>query len=309
MDPEGDQKPVQPHSSDHICTKEKLLKPKRSSSGTAENDLNNSPFIKDSVNAETCDNQDLYEEDDSDCDKDDDKVQTNGEIFSPDSSEAVTVICKVDVKKTEEHDKGDKDVCDDYDTHSDSIETLEEESPYDDCQEQLSESLLKQIRLTHKSSEGEDVFEAQTKHSDVASQPALYSDGELAEDSRSTGSHEVIPDTSSLAFSAVSRPESLSLPRPLQYAERNRSTSEPQQGNTSQVQAVHAEASGCHQRTRSEAIDILSMRVRGDLGYGDDVMSRSLPHGTIIRKGEMIEFVADDLTEKIKRSSPMSRGK
>ena len=312
MDPESDQEPVQPLSNDRNCTKEKPLKPRGSStSSTAQNGLNNNPVTKDGVDAEAPGDQYVHAEEDGDSDGEiyGGKVQANGDIFSPDSSEAVTVICKADVKKAEEHDRADRECCDGYDTHSDSIETLEEESPNDDSQEQLSESLLKQIRLTHKSSEGEDVFEAQTEGAALPPHPTCsHSDGEVAEDSRSTDSHEVIPDTSSPAFSAVSRPESLSLPRPLQYYERNRSTSEPQQGGLNQAQAVRVEASGCHQRTRSEAIDIQNMRARGDLSYGDDIMSRSLPHGTILRKGEMIEFVADDLTEKIKRSSPMSRG-
>ena len=310
MDPGGERESAQSQSSDHNCTKEKPLKPRGNSLGAAQNGLDRGSVAKDGVDAETAGSQEFQEAGggDSDGETDSDNVQANGDVFSPDSSEPVTVICRADGRKAEEPDRADRDGCDGYDTHSDSIETLEEESPHDDSQDQLSESLLKQIRLTRKSSEGgaAAVSEEPTKDSDSPSQGA-HSGGDAGEDSRSTDSHEVIADPSPSVASTVSRPESLSLPRPLQYYERNRSTSEPQQGGRGQAQAVRAEASGGHQRTRSEAIDIHGVRVRGDLGYGDDLMSTSLPHGTILRKGDMIEFVADDLTEKIKRSSPMSR--
>ncbi|KAK7102448.1 uncharacterized protein [Littorina saxatilis] len=306
MDPGSVQEQVNTKTKDHSCTEGLSLKQENSKSAvSARSGVKNGPKTRSDKagrEADIADDQSLHERDETDDDTE--VMQSNGDIFSPDS-EVVTVICSSDVKKTEGDgsDRGaDKDGCDGYDTHSDSIETLEEESPHDVSQEQLSESLLKQIRLTSKSTESGDVFDEQTKDSALLSDPSA--EGETAEDSRSTDSHEVIAETTPTGLSSVSRPGSLSLPRPLQYYERNRSTSEPQ--GKKHAQAVRAEASG-HQRTRSEAVDIYTMKVRGDLGYGDDIMSRSLPHGTILRKGEMIEFVADDLTEIIKRSSPMSK--
>lgn len=42
------------------------------------------------------------------------------------------------------------------------------------------------------------------------------------------------------------------------------------------------------------------------LSSADSDLSRSLPHGIIVQKGDMIEFIADNLVEKIKRSSSLS---
>ena len=315
MDSDRNQESVDPqaHSGNsseeqHVTGKENSLKQKEQNSllsvesqdnfSPVQNGLDSSPDAEalgsDSISGQEIDCNDSG--DVTDCDK----ARANGEIFSPDSADMVTVICKADSKSEEEADRGG----DGSDTHSDSIETLEEESPHDDSQEQFNNAVLNQICLTNQRPPEEDVFEADVREGVAPSKVAVVSS--TAEDSRSTDSHEVIPDTNSLTSTVVCRPESLSLPRPLQYYERNRSSSEPQQENV-QGKTVRAEASGGHQRTRSEAIDIHAVRIRGDLGYGDDVMSRSLPHGIITRKGDMIEFVADDLTEKIKRSSPMSR--
>lgn len=231
-----------------------------------------------------------------DCEKE--QGQVNGDIFSPDSADMVTVICNTEERSVEEEEQ-DKVGCDGSDTHSDSIETLEEESPHDDSQEAISDSIVRQMRLTNNS--GEEVDSNEGKQTAMSSEERSLT----TDDSLSVDSHEIIPDVFSATTAAAPRPESLSLPRPLQHFERNRSSSEPQQ-DQGRAQAVRAEASGGHQRTRSEAIDIHTVRVRGDLSYGDDIMSRSLPHGTLTRKGVLVEFVADDLTEKIKRSSPMS---
>ncbi|KAL8595206.1 hypothetical protein ACOMHN_043359 [Nucella lapillus] len=225
--------------------------------------------------------------------------QVNGDIFSPDSADAVTVICNTGEGRREEQDKVGCDGS--SDTPSDSIETLEEESPHDDSQEGISDSFVRQVRLNSNSTEGKE-----GKQTTAAWE--CEERNQTTDDSLSVDSHEIIPDV----FSAVSgasapapRPESLSLPRPLQCVERIRSSSEPQR-NQGRAQAVRAEGSGGHQRTRSEAVDIQTVRVRGDLSYGDDVMSRSLPQGTLTRKGVLVEFVADDLSEIIRRSSPMS---
>lgn len=229
-----------------------------------------------------------------------DIVQSNGEIFSPDLSENVVTVISADAKAedTKKKEKGEQEACDDYDTHSDSIETLEEDSP-DESQEKLCDSVLQQIRLTN-SKVGETEGDVQQ------GQSALQTGGDrLGDDNTSTDSHEVIAETVPPTSGAAARPESLSLPRSLQYLERNRSASDTHSTSSSGSKPL-AKGEG-HQRTRSEAIDIHAVRVKGDLGFGDDVMSKSLPHGTIMRKGDLIEFIADDLQEKIKRSSPMSR--
>lgn len=239
----------------------------------------------------------LAQESGGDCDR----AVSNGEIFSPDLSENVVTVISSQVKLEDVKNKDDHGSCDDYDTHSDSIETLEEDSPHDDSQDKICDTMLQQIRLTNNSAGGKA---QDAKHG----KEYLATGGDrLGDDNTSTDSHEVITDTGPPVGTAPTRPESLSLPRSLQYIERHCSTSDREESSASLTQPS-SKAEGCrHQRTRSEAIDIQGMRIRGDLGYGDDVMSRSLPHGTIMRKGDLIEFVADDLQEKIKRSSPMSR--
>ncbi|XP_076469609.1 uncharacterized protein LOC143299951 [Babylonia areolata] len=216
-----------------------------------------------------------------------DEGQLNGDIFSPDSADMVTVICASEEGRVGREEERDRDGWEGSDTHSDSIETLEEESPQDTSQDSIGHSAVPHMCLA--SGEGQEIVP-----------PPSLGTGQAGEDSLSMDSHEVIPDVA--ATVAATRPESLPLARPLQGPERTRSSSEPQQG-VSRAQAVRAEG---HQRTRSEALDIQAVRVRGDLSYGDDIMSRSLPHGTLTRKGALVEFVADDLTEKIRRSSPMS---
>lgn len=219
----------------------------------------------------------------------------NGEKYSPDS-EANTLVGIAG-------DKEDKHEKDDYDTHSDSVETLAEDSPHDLSQEKLSSAYLPQSCLTKASTKREipsDLVDLQR-----------FAVIDLDEDISSTANHEDIAEKGFLNNMSASRPESLSLPRPLQYAERNRSATDPQKTSNSRSRILNGIGGSSlegHKRTRSEAIDIQGVRARGDLGHGDDMLSKSLPHGTIMRKGELIEFVADDLQEKIKRSSPMSRG-
>ncbi|XP_046342661.2 uncharacterized protein LOC124123531 [Haliotis rufescens] len=162
----------------------------------------------------------------------------------------------------------------DYDTQSDSIETLEEESSHEDTVNDLSDS-QRQMSLTNHDDESDEVSE--------------------------TDIRETTDDYPTL--NGVSRPDSLSLPRPLQQVERVRSRSEVQ------IKSVSCDPRGQPDRgrTQSEIIEInSSLRRRDGLG-SDEYLSKSLPHGTIMRKGEMIEFVAEDLQEKIRRSSPLSR--
>lgn len=235
-----------------------------------------------------------------------DAARAIGDILSPDS-EVVTVICQPDNNKNKTEQE--KDGCDGYETHSDSIETLDEEDVDDSCAVGSSGSrsvfpgFSKDFSPTQPADpdleltlEGEDVFEGE-----IAAAINKTNDNDI---SNKTNDGRMKDSETGLLF-AANRPESLSLPRPLQYFERKRSStgSEAQQGSNQR-----GGLNGGHQRSRSEAMDIgyAGRRLKGDLGCGDDVMSTSLPHGTILRKGDMIEFVADDLTEKIKRSSPMS---
>lgn len=79
-----------------------------------------------------------------------------------------------------------------------------------------------------------------------------------------------------LDFQQKLDPHSLSLPVPIQNNERKKR----------------------HCSVEDPTLDALSS--------ADSDLSRSLPHGTIVQKGDMIEFIADNLVEKIKRSSSLS---
>lgn len=84
----------------------------------------------------------------------------------------------------------------------------------------------------------------------------------------------------------VSRPDSLSLPKPLQHYERNKFLKQS------------SESSG------SEAL--LSCSSTEELIH--TVSSTPLQaQGTVTKEGDLMNFVADDLAEKIKRSSPLTK--
>lgn len=90
------------------------------------------------------------------------------------------------------------------------------------------------------------------------------------------------------------RPESLVLQKPLCYEKRRSRSDEHKKIDTRTMSA-------------STAVDI---PVRTDpefMNLEETMLSKSMPHGTVIRKGDMIEFVADDLQEMIKRSSPLTQ--
>lgn len=79
--------------------------------------------------------------------------------------------------------------------------------------------------------------------------------------------------------------------------------------NQSQV----AEASGQNKktdevRTRSKSAAFPIAKQKEGVNITEDLLSKSLPHGKIVRRDTgLIEFIADDLQEKIRRSSPMSK--
>lgn len=79
-----------------------------------------------------------------------------------------------------------------------------------------------------------------------------------------------------LDFQQKLDPHSLSLPVPIQNSEHKKR----------------------HCSVEDSSLDALSS--------ADSDLSRSLPYGTIVQKGDMIEFIADNLVEKIKRSSSLS---
>ena len=98
------------------------------------------------------------------------------------------------------------------------------------------------------------------------------------------------------------RPESLLLPRPLQSSERPHSKSD-----AGSAVPAHVFEEERMERKRSKSSGFPIPRVKEGVDISDEGLSKSLPHGMIMRKGDMIEFIADDLQEMIRRSSPMSK--
>ncbi|KAK3612061.1 hypothetical protein CHS0354_021749 [Potamilus streckersoni] len=98
----------------------------------------------------------------------------------------------------------------------------------------------------------------------------------------------------------IPRPDSLLLPKSLQIYEQPKESSVQ-----SLAKEVKTRKSHDRQRSQSSAIPISRNKERVDIS--EENLSRSLPHGMIMRKGDMIEFIADDLQEMIRRSSPRSR--
>lgn len=74
----------------------------------------------------------------------------------------------------------------------------------------------------------------------------------------------------------------------------------------SKGQSVDEKVSDSRKRSKSSGFPI--PRVKEGVHITDDSLSKSLPHGQFMRKDTgMIEFIADDVEEMIRRSSPMSQ--
>ncbi|GFN88762.1 Bloc-1-related complex subunit 6 [Plakobranchus ocellatus] len=165
---------------------------------------------------------------------------------------------------------------------SDSAETFQE-SEEKDRGLALNASFLQHLTLTPGVS-GSSV---------ESSGQISVSSGSASEESR-----EVIQDVSS-----ISRPESLSLSR--STSERKSSESEPSAAAAARPKDAVAAASHGSSHQNIQPKGILSQRLQESDHYSS--LSQSLPQGTITRKGDLIEFVASDLQEKIKQSSPLSQ--
>lgn len=101
----------------------------------------------------------------------------------------------------------------------------------------------------------------------------------------------------------ASRPLSLTLPKPLHSYERKRSKSDGQK----HIKVYSDVKEEQKKRSSSLAVDIPSKKDSNSESDEDQPLSKSLPYGTIMKKGEMIEFIADDLQEKIRKSSPHTK--
>lgn len=79
------------------------------------------------------------------------------------------------------------------------------------------------------------------------------------------------------------------------------SESNSESGQTSREKNVEG-----RKRSKSSAFPIA--RQKEGVNITEELLSKSLPHGKVVRRDTgLIEFIADDLQEKIRRSSPMSK--
>lgn len=172
------------------------------------------------------------------------------------------------------------------------------------------------------SSDSMETFEGLTKHDkpvDTLEKSSLHhknscneksstitlgsTDADLSVNAGASG--ETIPEISNAL-----RPESLSLPWPLQTSKQEKRKINHivyENDSKNSFDSSDEEMDGQHielPQGGSSPIDIKTPDDR--LIEPGGSLSNSLPQGTITRKGDMIQFVADDLHEKIKQSSPMS---
>ncbi|XP_059143888.1 uncharacterized protein LOC131931197 [Physella acuta] len=106
------------------------------------------------------------------------------------------------------------------------------------------------------------------------------------------------------------RPESLSLPWPLQTSKQEKRKINHivyENDSKNSFDSSDEEMDGQHVEPSQGGSSPIDIKASDDrLVEPGGSLSNSLPQGTITRKGDMIQFVADDLHEKIKQSSPMS---
>jgi len=71
------------------------------------------------------------------------------------------------------------------------------------------------------------------------------------------------------------------------------------------VRSTNEKSEG-RKRSKSSAFPIVKQKE--GVNITEELLSKSLPHGRVLRRDTgLIEFIADDLQEKIRRSSPMSK--
>ena len=153
-----------------------------------------------------------------------------------------------------------------HESSSDSIETLED-LPNEDSHVDISNAYLQKLSLINNSD---------------LDRP--YSVERMT-------TEEKISDSSCDSHEVISRPESLSITSPKRsrsYSDKSNS-SKNSEGTDNSVQMPGASSD-------DPAVDNIQTEAATAAG---------LPQGTITRRGDMIQFVADDLTQKIKLSSPM----
>ena len=102
---------------------------------------------------------------------------------------------------------------------------------------------------------------------------------------------------------APPRPESLVM----QSGTRGRSQSEAMETYGDKFYML-SDSDKSDSRKRSKSSGFPIPRQKEGVMISEDMLSKSLPHGKVVKSDSgLIEFIADDLQEKIRRSSPMSK--
>ncbi|GFR85548.1 BLOC-1-related complex subunit 6 [Elysia marginata] len=122
--------------------------------------------------------------------------------------------------------------------------------------------------------------------------------GDFCKDYQSAGiaGTSEVSDATQQSFVNAPRPESLSLQASASASNNEPGDLAPEMGNTDFDSSVFR---------GTQPIDTPSQRFKKRDQFSS--LSHSLPKGTVTRKGDLIEFVASDLQEKIKQSSPLSQ--
>ncbi|CAG5117904.1 unnamed protein product [Candidula unifasciata] len=185
---------------------------------------------------------------------------------------------------------------------SDSVEHLKE-----DLLTEVDQSFIRKLSLTQtlKKNSTKPLDKQKSKQnyessSDISGK--IHADNQTEQTSSVSlaDHHEGIPECNN-----VSRPESLSLSCSRQDVEQEHASA----SFKSKKHAVSKRHNEPNMRVQSlSEADHLESLQDDDVSHVESniCLPKNLPQGTITRKGDMIQFVADDLVEKIKKSSPMS---
>lgn len=99
--------------------------------------------------------------------------------------------------------------------------------------------------------------------------------------------YDFMMDLDSMANGGILRPDSLSLPRPLQHRYRQKvARSESESSSWSDINSHHGSTEALLDGSSNTPL---------------------YTQGTVLKEGDQIAFVAEDLNEKIKRSSPLTK--
>ena len=105
----------------------------------------------------------------------------------------------------------------------------------------------------------------------------------------------------------IPRPDSLVLPKPKKDKRNKKEKSNLAEYVNDNVDSIQEWRSYRCRKSSSTAM-VIPTRTESEFQQIEEThLSKSMPQGNLLRKGEMIEFVADDLQEMIRHSSPHAK--